>query len=63
MRQVSLTVMQAKVSTASVIPPAQSEDDTLMAAIVRRQPDALEQLYDQYQTMVYHLALTWQSGA
>ena len=50
-------MLQAKVSSAPVSPPAGSEDGTLMAAIVRRQPEALEQLYERYQTMVYHLAL------
>ena len=49
--------MQSKVSVAAVSPPAQAEDGTLVAAIVRRQPEALEQLYDRYHTMVYHLAL------
>lgn len=48
---------QATVSIAAVSPPAQSEDGTLVAAIVHRQPEALEQLYDRYHTMVYHLAL------
>ena len=32
------------------------EDHALVAAIARQQQDALDRLYEQYQTMVYHLA-------
>lgn len=49
--------MRATVSSAAVLPPTQVEDATLVAAIIRRQPEALEQLYDRYHTLVYHLAL------
>ena len=48
---------RATVSSAAGSSSAQVEDGTLVAAIVRRQPEAFEQLYDRYHTLVYHLAL------
>ncbi|MBI3800188.1 MAG: sigma-70 family RNA polymerase sigma factor [Deltaproteobacteria bacterium] len=35
----------------------QQEDGALIAAIARRQQEALDQLYERYQAVVYHLAL------
>lgn len=35
----------------------QPPDGALVAAIARRQQDALDQLYERYQAVVYHLAL------
>jgi RNA polymerase sigma-70 factor (ECF subfamily) len=53
----SYPVAQAKNPSSPIHRMPEWEDRALVAAIARRQQEAFEQLYERYQTMVYHLAL------
>jgi RNA polymerase sigma-70 factor (ECF subfamily) len=49
-------VAQVKHPSSSSSRITEQEDHTLLDAIARRTPEALERLYEKYQVMVYHLA-------
>src|SRR5215468_3652949 len=49
--------LSSSISRKAVQEVRDLDDCTLVAAIAHQQQDAFEQLYDRYQTMVYHLAL------
>lgn len=48
---------QAKHPSSSLRRITEQDDRALVAAVARRQENALDQLYERYQTVVYHLAL------
>ncbi|MBI3302933.1 MAG: sigma-70 family RNA polymerase sigma factor [Deltaproteobacteria bacterium] len=48
---------QAKHLSSPIRRITEQEDRALVTAVARRQPDALDHLYERYQTVVYHFAL------